>query len=71
MNERTSHATQGWTVVIAALAINLILGVLYAWGVIAKVLGSDWHWTKTEATLPFTVATDMRDAAQKVAALVG
>jgi OFA family oxalate/formate antiporter-like MFS transporter len=57
MNEKSSHATKGWTVVIAALAINLILGVLYAWGVVAKALVSDWHWTKTDATLPFTVAT--------------
>ena len=40
-------ANKGWTVVMAGLAINLILGVLYAWGVIAKALGSDWHWTKT------------------------
>jgi OFA family oxalate/formate antiporter-like MFS transporter len=57
MNENSSHATKGWTVVVAALAINLILGVLYAWGVVAKALVSDWHWTKTDATLPFTVAT--------------
>ncbi|MGD0813884.1 MAG: OFA family MFS transporter [Verrucomicrobiota bacterium] len=57
MNSNASHAAKGWTVVIAALSINLILGVLYAWGVIAKVLVSDWHWTKTDATLPFTVAT--------------
>ena len=57
MNSNTSHSTKGWTVVIAALAINLILGVLYAWGVVAKALVSDWHWTKTDATLPFTVAT--------------
>ena len=57
MNEKTSTANKGWTVVIAGLSINLILGVLYAWGVIAKALVSDWHWTKTDATLPFTVAT--------------
>ena len=57
MNENSSHVTKGWTVVIAALAINLILGVLYAWGVLAKALVGDWHWTKTDATLPFTVAT--------------
>ena len=57
MNENSSHAAKGWTVVIAGLAINLILGVLYAWGVIAKALGTNWHWTKTDATLPFTVAT--------------
>jgi OFA family oxalate/formate antiporter-like MFS transporter len=57
MNENSSHAAKGWKVVIAALAINLILGVLYAWGVVAKALVSDLHWTKTDATLPFTVAT--------------
>jgi len=57
MNEKKPLVTKGWTVVIAALSINLILGVLYAWGVVAKALVSDWHWTKTDATLPFTVAT--------------
>jgi len=43
--------------VIAALCINLVLGVLYAWGVMAKALVGQWHWTKMEAALPFTVAT--------------
>jgi OFA family oxalate/formate antiporter-like MFS transporter len=58
MNENTSSSNKGWVVVIAGLAINLILGVLYAWSVIAKALGGpDWKWTKTEATLPFMVAT--------------
>ena len=58
MNEQTSPANKGWTVVIAGLSINLILGVLYAWGVIAKALGGgDWKWTKSEATRPFSVAT--------------
>jgi OFA family oxalate/formate antiporter-like MFS transporter len=58
MNEKTSPANQGWIVVLAGLTINLILGVLYAWGVIAKALGGPgWNWTKTQATLPFTVAT--------------
>ncbi len=57
MNEQKSSAINGWTVVMAGLAINLILGVLYAWGVIAKALGANWNWTKTEATLPMSVAT--------------
>jgi OFA family oxalate/formate antiporter-like MFS transporter len=48
---------RGWTVVMAALSINLILGVLYAWGVMAKALVGQWHWTKTDAAWPFTVAT--------------
>lgn len=41
----------------AALSINLILGVLYAWGVMGKALVTQWQWTKTQAALPFTVAT--------------
>lgn len=57
METQTSNTARGWTVVMAGLAINLILGVLYAWGVMAKALATDWHWTKPEATLPFTVAT--------------
>lgn len=57
MNEKTTTSAAGWTVVIAALAVNLILGVLYAWGVIGKALVGEWHWSKADATLPFTVAT--------------
>jgi OFA family oxalate/formate antiporter-like MFS transporter len=49
--------TEGWTVALSALGINLVLGALYAWGVLAKALVGTWQWTKTEASLPFTVAT--------------
>lgn len=44
-------------VVFAALGINLILGVLYAWAVMGKALVLQWHWSKTQAAMPFTVAT--------------
>lgn len=47
---------QGWKITYAALGINLIMGVLYSWGVIKKALVSDWGWTNTEAALPFTVS---------------
>jgi len=59
MAEETATAikNKGWTVTIAALSINLVLGVLYAWGVIAKALVVQWHWTKAQAALPFTVST--------------
>jgi len=57
MNENRSHAAQGWTVVLAGLSINLILGVLYAWGVVQKALVSNWHWKGTDAAWPFSVAT--------------
>jgi OFA family oxalate/formate antiporter-like MFS transporter len=33
------------------------LGVLYAWGVMAKALVVQWHWSKADAALPFTVST--------------
>lgn len=56
-SDSTPSTSRGWTVVMAALGINLVLGVLYAWGVVAKALRVQWNWKATEATLPFTVAT--------------
>lgn len=57
MNSPERRLTRGWTVTLAAVMINLIIGLLYAWGVIGKALVRQWHWSKTEAALPFTVAT--------------
>jgi MFS transporter, OFA family, oxalate/formate antiporter len=57
MTQPRPTATRGWTVTVAALSINLILGALYAWGVIGKALVVQWHWTKAQAALPFTVST--------------
>jgi OFA family oxalate/formate antiporter-like MFS transporter len=56
MTQRTSAPFRGWSVVLAALAINLILGVLYAWSVMGKALVIQWHWKATEASLPFTIS---------------
>jgi OFA family oxalate/formate antiporter-like MFS transporter len=52
-----SIKNRGWLVTLVALSINLVLGVLYAWGVMAKALVVQWHWSKADAALPFTVAT--------------
>lgn len=46
----------GWKVLLAGLCINLTLGVLYSWSVIKKALIHDWHWTNSDASLPYTVA---------------
>ena len=43
--------------ILAALGINLILGVLYAWGVMGKALAGQWHWSKADAALPMTAST--------------
>ena len=46
----------GWIVTIAALGINLILGLLYAWSVFKKALVTEWGWNDVTASLPFTVS---------------
>jgi OFA family oxalate/formate antiporter-like MFS transporter len=53
----TSSNRRGWTVTSAAVGINLVLGVLYAWSVIGKELVKASHWTRTDAAEPFAVAT--------------
>jgi OFA family oxalate/formate antiporter-like MFS transporter len=57
MTTQSSSSSHGWVVTIAATGINLILGSLYAWGVIGKSLVVNQHWTKTQAALPFTAST--------------
>jgi MFS transporter, OFA family, oxalate/formate antiporter len=48
--------TTGWIVTSAALGVNLLLGLLYAWGVFKKALVIDWGWTNTAASVPYTVS---------------
>ena len=57
MSEQKISNTRGWIVVLAGLGINLILGTLYAWGVIGKALVVQWQWSKMSASLPFAVST--------------
>ena len=57
MTPSSIASRRGLLVVTAAVSINLILGALYAWGVIAKALVMQWGWTKTQASLPFTIST--------------
>ena len=57
MTQPTPSPIRGWTVVLAALGVNLIIGSLYAWSVMGKALAGQWHWTKTQAMLPFAMCT--------------
>ncbi len=57
---RTS-AARGWLVAGAGLGINLALGVLYSWSVIAKTLSKPvvdggWGWSSGQASLPYAIA---------------
>ncbi|ABS25909.1 OFA family MFS transporter [Anaeromyxobacter sp. Fw109-5] len=52
---------RGWIVVLAGTGLNLALGILYAWSVFSKQLvetveRGGYGWSKTAATLPYTVA---------------
>lgn len=50
---------RGWSVTLAGTGINLALGVLYTWSVFAAALTDQLHWTKTAASLPYTLACAM------------
>lgn len=52
---------KGWLVTSAGLALNLALGILYAWSVFSKQLtepvsAGGFGWSRTTATLPYTIA---------------
>lgn len=50
---------QKWLVVLAGLGINLAFGVLYSWSIFSKNLVDTLGWTRTEASLPYTMAIFM------------
>jgi len=54
--DMSSASARGWIVTMAGLGINLALGVLYAWSVIAKSLTADWGWSAGKASVPYAVA---------------
>ncbi|HVP66945.1 MAG TPA: OFA family MFS transporter [Anaeromyxobacteraceae bacterium] len=52
---------KGWVVTFAGVGLNLALGILYAWSVFSKQLTESvekggFGWSRTEATLPYTIA---------------
>lgn len=54
-------SNNGWWVVFAGMGLNLALGVLYAWSIFSKqfteaVDKGGFGWTKTEASIPYTIA---------------
>lgn len=47
---------RGVIVVLAGLGVNLMLGTLYAWGVIAKALRAEFGWSALQTQIPYMVA---------------
>ncbi len=50
---------KGWIVVLAGAGINLAFGVLYAWSIFGAKLQETLGWTKTQSSIPYTVAIIM------------
>jgi len=56
-----SATARGWIVTLAGLGLNLALGVLYSWSIIAKTLSKPaaeggWGWSAGQASLPYAIA---------------
>lgn len=45
-----------WLKVSAGVGVNLCLGILYTWSVLAAALISQLGWTKTQSQFPYTLA---------------
>jgi OFA family oxalate/formate antiporter-like MFS transporter len=48
--------SRGWVVTLAAVGINLALGILYTWSVIRGAIPNEWGWTDFQKQLPYAVA---------------
>lgn len=51
------YENKGLKVLFAATGINFVSGLLYIWSIISKNLISEFNWTSSEASLPYTIAT--------------
>ena len=49
-------SARAWQVVLSGTAINLCLGVLYAWSVFSKELQDQLGFTATQTSLPYSIA---------------
>ncbi|MCL6449525.1 MAG: OFA family MFS transporter [Armatimonadetes bacterium] len=50
------NPSRGWIVTFCGMGVNLALGVLYTWSVFAAALIDQLNWSKTQSSLPYTVA---------------
>ncbi|MEN3185024.1 MAG: OFA family MFS transporter [Atribacterota bacterium] len=52
-----NNIRKAWTVVIAGFGVNLTLGFLYSWGVIASTLSDQLGWSAFQTQIPYMVAS--------------
>ncbi len=56
MSIASSGTRNRWTIVVAAIIMQLALGAVYAWSVFVLPLEKAHHWTATQVSLTFTLA---------------
>lgn len=47
---------KAWLVLVAAVLFNFLAGLLYIWSIISKAMMTEFNWTSSQASLPYTVA---------------
>ncbi len=53
----TQHVeNHGWRVTFAGMGINLALGVLYSWSIIAGGVPEAWGWDQSDKAWPYSIA---------------
>ncbi|MFW6125178.1 MAG: OFA family MFS transporter [Pirellulales bacterium] len=53
----TQHVeNHGWRVTFAGIGINLALGVLYSWSIIAGGVPEAWGWDQSDKAWPYSIA---------------
>lgn len=53
---QADQVNHGWSVTFAGLGINLALGILYTWSVIAGGIPDAWGWDQADKSWPYSVA---------------
>jgi MFS transporter, OFA family, oxalate/formate antiporter len=56
MPEQTHNARTRWKIAVAAVAIHLSIGSVYAWSVFVKPLQEMFGWSRPELTATFSIA---------------
>lgn len=53
---KDNYKARGWIVVFAGLGVNLVLGILYAWGIKSAALIDHLGWNATMTQIPYMLA---------------
>ncbi len=56
MHEQTHDGSTRWKIAVAAVAIHLSIGSVYAWSVFVKPLQAMFGWSRPELTATFSIA---------------